>query len=78
MVQELARGISAQGRSKSYKKRGLHFIKQKNEGKFPQHPKKEKTAEAPTKAPKFYPAGQPQRPASKKIPKQSVVNQFSG
>ena len=54
---ELARGISAQGRSKSYKKRGLHFIKEKNGGKFPQHPKKEKAAEAPAKAPKFYPAG---------------------
>ena len=54
---ELARGISAQGRSKSYKKRGLHFIKKKNGGKFPQHAKKEKAAEAPAKASKFYPAG---------------------
>lgn len=54
---ELARGISGQGRSKSYKKRGLHFIKEKNGGKFPQHAKKEKAAEAPAKAPKFYPAG---------------------
>ncbi|KAL3153438.1 hypothetical protein ABBQ38_011773 [Trebouxia sp. C0009 RCD-2024] len=54
---ELARGISAKGRSKSYKKRGLHFIKEKNGGKFPQHAKKEKAAEAPAKASKFYPAG---------------------
>ena len=75
---ELARGISAQGRSKSYKKRGLHFIKQKNEGKFPQHPKKEKAAEAPTKAPKFYPAGQPQHPASSNKLAQPEASQFSG
>lgn len=68
---ELARGISAKGRSKSYKKRGLHFIKEKNGGKFPQHAKKEKAAEAPAKASKFYPAGESRgiaHPISKAAP----------
>lgn len=57
MVQELARGISAHGRSRSYKRRGIHFLKKKNNGEFPKHDKKQKTEEAPSKAPKFYPAG---------------------
>ena len=57
MVQELARGISAHGRSKAYKRRGIHFLKKKNNGEFPKHEKKQKTEEAPKKASKFYPAG---------------------
>ncbi|KAL3141888.1 60S ribosomal protein L6 [Trebouxia sp. C0010 RCD-2024] len=63
---ELARGISAKGRSKSYKKRGLHFIKEKNGGKFPQHAKKEKAAEAPAKASKFYPADDVKKPLNRR------------
>ena len=53
----MARGISAHGRSRSYKRRGIHFLKKKNNGEFPKHEKKQKTEEAPSKAPKFYPAG---------------------
>ena len=41
--QELARGIGSQGRSKSYHRRGVWAVKQKNGGKFPVHAKKEKT-----------------------------------
>lgn len=57
MVKELARGISAQGRSKSYKRRGIYFLKKKNGGEFPKHEKKQKPEQAPAKASKFYPAG---------------------
>ena len=42
---ELARGIGREGRSKTYKRRGLWAIKKKNGGKFPVHEKKEKPAE---------------------------------
>ena len=56
MVQELARGIPAQGRSKSYKRRGIHFLKKKNNGEFPKHEKQQKK-ETPSKQSKFYPAG---------------------
>ncbi len=49
MVMELARGITAQGRSKTYHRRGLWAIKKKNGGKFPHHEKKEKPAEAAKK-----------------------------
>ncbi|DBA78202.1 TPA: hypothetical protein ACH3X2_008163 [Trebouxia sp. C0005] len=62
MVQELARGISAHGRSRSYKRRGIYFLKKKNNGEFPKHEKKQKTEEAPSKAPKFYPADDVKKP----------------
>ena len=42
---ELVRGIGAQGRSKTYHRRGLWAIKKKHGGKFPHHEKKEKAAE---------------------------------
>lgn len=42
---ELARGIGREGRSKTYKRRGLWAIKKKNGGKFPVHEKMEKVAE---------------------------------
>ena len=45
MVAELVRGIGAQGRSKTYHRRGLWAIKKKHGGKFPHHEKKEKAAE---------------------------------
>lgn len=57
MVKELAKGVSAQGRSKSYKRRGIFFLKKKNGGEFPTHEKKQKPEQAPTKASKFYAAG---------------------
>ena len=44
-AKELVPGIGAQGRSKTYKRRGLWAIKAKNGGKFPSHPKKEKPEE---------------------------------
>jgi hypothetical protein len=46
---ELARGIGREGRSKTYKRRGLWAIKKKNGGKFPVHEKKQKTAEPEAK-----------------------------
>ena len=46
---ELARGIGREGRSKTYKRRGLWAIKKKNGGKFPVHEKKEKPAEPASK-----------------------------
>ena len=49
MVAGPARGISSEGRSKTYKRRGLWAIKKKHGGEFPKHEKKEKPAEAPTK-----------------------------
>ena len=45
MAKELARGIGAHGRSKSYHRRGLWAIKKKNGGKFPTTAKQEKAAE---------------------------------
>lgn len=41
------------GRAKTYKRRGLAFIKKKNKGKFPVHPKQKKEEAAPA-ATKFY------------------------
>ena len=46
---ELHRGIGREGRSKTYKRRGLWAIKKKNGGKFPVHEKKEKAAEPESK-----------------------------
>lgn len=48
-ARELARGISAEGRSKTYKRRCVWAVKKKNGGKFPTFPKKEKEAPAATK-----------------------------
>jgi len=66
MVKELASGISAHGRSKSYHRRGLWAIKKKNGGKFPVHPKQEKAAAAEGKAPRFYPAEDAQKPLKRR------------
>jgi large subunit ribosomal protein L6e len=62
----IASGLSAHGRSKTYKRRGLWAIKKKHGGKFPTTPKK-KAAEAPkvTKAPRFYPADDVAKPLSR-------------
>ena len=46
---ELHRGIGREGRSKTYKRRGLWAIKKKNGGKFPVTEKKEKAAEPASK-----------------------------
>ncbi|KAL0030372.1 hypothetical protein WJX77_012601 [Trebouxia sp. C0004] len=78
MVQELARGISAHGRSRSYKRRGIHFLKKKNNGEFPKHEKKQKTEEAPSKAPKFYPADDVKKPLKRKAVKKPTKQQESG
>jgi large subunit ribosomal protein L6e len=53
----IASGLSAHGRSKTYKRRGLWNIKKKHGGKFPSTPKKQAAAGAGSKkAPRFYPA----------------------
>lgn len=49
----VAAGLESQGRAKTYKRRGLAFIKKKNGGKFPVHPKQMKE-EAAASTPKFY------------------------
>jgi len=59
----IASGLSAHGRSKTYKRRGLWNIKKKHGGKFPTTPKKKAVAEAaPAKAPRFYPADDVPKP----------------
>jgi large subunit ribosomal protein L6e len=55
-ARQIARGLTALGRAKTYKRRGLWALKKKNGGKFPVHPKQQKPAAAATKAPRFYPA----------------------
>lgn len=49
----VAAGLESLGRAKTYKRRGLAFIKKKNGGKFPVHPKQKKDEAAAT-TPKFY------------------------
>lgn len=67
---DLVRGISRNGRSKMYHKRGLWAIKAKNGGTFPTHAKAA-VAEAPAvRAPKFYPADDVKKP----LHKNKVVN----
>ncbi|KAI8475776.1 MAG: ribosomal protein L6 component of cytosolic 80S ribosome and 60S large subunit [Monoraphidium minutum] len=58
----IAKGITAHGRSKTYKRRGLWAIKKKHGGKFPVTPKKAAAAAAPAKAPRFYPADDVPKP----------------
>lgn len=59
----IAKGLSAHGRSKTYKRRGLWAIKKKHGGKFPTTEKKTPAAEAkPTKSPRFYPADDVAKP----------------
>jgi len=59
----IAKALSAHGRSKTYKRRGLWAIKKKHGGKFPTTDKKAPAAEAkPTKAPRFYPADDVAKP----------------
>ncbi|BDA50244.1 60S ribosomal protein L6 [Coccomyxa sp. Obi] len=65
-AKELAPGISAQGRSKTYKRRGLWAIKKKNGGKFPVHEKQAKPAEPEGKAPRFYPADDVKKPLKRR------------
>jgi large subunit ribosomal protein L6e len=62
----VASGINALGRSKTYKRRGLFKVKEKNGGKFPVHAKAAPAAEAKAKAPKFYPAEDAPKPLHKK------------
>jgi ribosomal protein L14E/L6E/L27E len=59
----IARSLSAAGRSKTYKRRGLWAIKKKHGGKFPSTPKKAAAPEAASgKAPRFYPAEDAAKP----------------
>jgi large subunit ribosomal protein L6e len=69
-ARQIARGLTAVGRAKTYKRRGLWAIKKKNKGKFPVHPKQQKPAAAATKAPRFYPA----EDAPKPLAHRAVVN----
>ncbi|KAK9789543.1 hypothetical protein WJX73_002844 [Symbiochloris irregularis] len=65
-------GISAEGRSKTYKSRGLWAIKKKHGGKFPSHPKQEKAPVAAAKAPKYYPADDVKQPRKRHSTRQST------
>lgn len=60
----IASGLSAAGRSKTYKRRGLWAIKKKHGGKFPTAPKKAEVAEEQQskKTPRFYPADDVAKP----------------
>ncbi|KAG2444307.1 hypothetical protein HXX76_001064 [Chlamydomonas incerta] len=60
----VARGITAEGRAKTYKRKGLWAIKKKNGGKFPTHAKKAAAKPAEGKAPRFYPADDVPKPLS--------------
>lgn len=51
-----SRGVSAAGRSKTYHRRGLPWIKKKNGGKFPSTKPTARPAEKPAAVPKLYPA----------------------
>ncbi|PRW57743.1 60S ribosomal L6 [Chlorella sorokiniana] len=67
-AKEVAQGIGAHGRSKSYHRRGLWALKKKNGGKFPVHPKQEKAAaEASKKPAKFYPAEDAPQPLARRV-----------
>lgn len=48
-VQEITKGVSKAGRSRTYHRRGLFAIKKKNGGKFPVHPKAAPKAAAEAK-----------------------------
>lgn len=63
----IARGLSGEGRSKTYKRRGLWAIKKKHGGKFPVHAKPEAAEAAATKGPRFYPADDVKKPLSKNV-----------
>jgi hypothetical protein len=58
----IATGITAHGRSKTYKRRGLWAIKKKHGGKFPVTKAAPKPAAAPAKAPRLYPADDVPKP----------------
>jgi hypothetical protein len=58
----IASGITAHGRSKTYKRRGLWAIKKKHGGKFPVTKAAPKPAAAATKAPRLYPADDVPKP----------------
>jgi hypothetical protein len=58
----IASGITAHGRSKTYKRRGLWAIKKKHGGKFPVTKAAAKPAAAPSKAPRLYPADDVPKP----------------
>jgi len=63
----IASGLSAHGRSKTYKRRGLWNIKKKHGGKFPSTPKKQAVAAAVSaKTPRFYPAEDAPKPLAHK------------
>ena len=58
----VAKGLTAHGRSKTYKRRGLWAIKKKHGGKFPVTKPKAKAAEPAPKAPRLYPADDVKKP----------------
>lgn len=64
---ELIKGVSSEGRSAAYKRKGLWAIKKKNGGKFPVIEKKAKAEAAAGKSPKFYPADDVHKPLPRRI-----------
>jgi large subunit ribosomal protein L6e len=63
---ELARGITADNRSKAYKRRRVWAVKKKNGGKLPVFPKAEKPAEKEFSG-RFYPAEDVKKPLNKRV-----------
>jgi large subunit ribosomal protein L6e len=69
----IAQGITAHGRSKTYKRRGLWAIKKKHGGKFPTTAPKAKEAATDGKAPRFYPADDVKKPVSVHVVRKPTV-----
>jgi len=65
----IAKGITAHGRSKTYKRRGLWAIKKKHGGKFPKTAPKPKAAAEEPKAARFYAADDVKKPRSTHVVK---------
>ena len=63
---ELARGITADSRSASYKRRRVWAVKKKNKGKLPVFPKAEKPAEKEFTG-RYYPAEDEKKPLNKRV-----------
>lgn len=69
----VARGITAEGRAKTYKRKGLWAIKKKNGGKFPTFAKKAKAPAAEVKTARFYPAEDVPKPLAHKAVKKPTA-----
>ena len=71
---ELIREVGRFSSSKTYHKRGIWALKEKNRGSFPQHAKQSRVPKSDEKAPKFYPAEDVPKPlVNKRKPKSTKL-----